>query len=133
MNKRIITSVLVIALLNLFGCYSVKYLTVPEYQKIEGDKGKPSEIKVKVKDSQGYHFTDSKFYIENDTLYGKGEMILDEDEKPFEGEIALSEIESIEVENINWLNTSLLGLGILAIGVMGLIGLFALLTSEGFN
>jgi hypothetical protein len=133
MKKRIITSFLLIALLNLIGCYSVNYLTVPEYQKNERDKGKPSEIIIKVKDSQGYLFTDSNFYIENDTLYGKGEVVNNEGKKPFEGEIALSEIESIEVENINWLNTSLLGLGVLTIGVIGLVVLFALLTSGGFN
>ena len=34
MNKKLISSLLVIALLNLLGCYSLESVTVPEYQKV---------------------------------------------------------------------------------------------------
>jgi len=97
MYKKLISSILVVALLNLVGCYSFKSVTVPEYSQIE-EEDKPNEIKVKTKDSQQYHFSDSNFYIENDTLYGKGILFLSEEELPFEGKIAFGEIESIQLE-----------------------------------
>ena len=98
MNKKLISSLLVIALLNLVGCYSLESVTVPEYQKIEEEDGKPNEIYVKTKDSQEYHFSASNFYIENDTLYGKEILFISEEELPFEGKFAFGEIESIELK-----------------------------------
>ena len=98
MNKKLISSLLVIALLNLVGCYSFQSVTVPEYQNIEEEDGKPMEIFVTTKDFQEYHFSDSNFYIENDTLYGKRILFLSEEELPFEGKFALGEIESIQLE-----------------------------------
>ena len=98
MYKKLISSLLVVALLNLVGCYSLESVTVPEYQKIEEEDGKPNEIYVKTKDFNEYHFSDSNFYIENDTLYGKGILFLSEEEIPFEGKFAFVEIELIQLE-----------------------------------
>jgi len=98
MHKKLISSILVVALLNLVGCYSFQSLTVPEYQKIEEEDGKPNEIYIKTKDFNEYHFSDSNFYIENDTLYGKGILFLSEEEIPFEGKFAFVEIELIQLE-----------------------------------
>ena len=97
MYKKLIASVLVVALLNLVGCYSFAPVTVPEYQQVEEKEGKPDEIRVITKDSQEYHFTD--FYIKNDTLYGKGISLLSFGELPYEGKFALGEIESIQLED----------------------------------
>jgi len=99
---KIPISFLLVAILNLLvGCYSYELITVPEYKQVEEEEGKQNEIFVITKDYQKYHFSDSNFYIENDTLYGKGEMIVSEKEILFEGELALSDIESIEIENMN--------------------------------
>ncbi|MDH3268696.1 MAG: hypothetical protein OEM46_07560 [Ignavibacteria bacterium] len=99
MYKKLIASVLVVALLNLFGCYSFEAITVPEYEQVEKEEGKPGEIYVKTKDSQEYHFSESNFYIENDTLYGKEISLQSEIEPPFEGKFALTEIKSIQLED----------------------------------
>ena len=99
MYKKLISSILVVALLNLVGCYSFQSVTVPEYKQVEEDDGKPEEIYVTTKDSQEYHFLDSKFYIENDTLYGTEILFLSEEELPFEGKFAFGEIESIQLED----------------------------------
>ena len=98
MYKKLIASVLVVALLNLFGCYSFEAITVPEYEQVEKEEGKPGEIYVKTKDSQEYHFSESNFYIENDTLYGKEISLQSEIELPFEGKFVLGEIKSIQLE-----------------------------------
>ncbi len=98
MHKKLISSLLVVALLNLVGCYSFQSVTVPEYKQVEEEEGKPNEIYVKSKDSQEYHFSDWNFYIENDTLYATEILFLSEEELPFEGKFAFGEIESIQLE-----------------------------------
>jgi hypothetical protein len=87
-------------------------MTVSQYQKIEAESGKPDEIYLTKNDSTKYHFTKNDYHIENDTLYGKGKLLLGDVEKLQVRKIALSNIAFIEVDSINWLTTILLGLGI---------------------
>ncbi|MCH7774712.1 MAG: hypothetical protein IH784_09955 [Bacteroidetes bacterium] len=115
MYRKIFIGFLLLALINfLLGCYSSAWITVPEYNQIE-EEDKPDYIYVKTKDNQEYHFSESNFYIENDTLYAKGKEILYNKEKPFDGKIALSDIESIQFEYLNGVTTTLLVLGIVAV------------------
>jgi hypothetical protein len=107
-----ISSILILGLMNLMGCYSLESVTVPEYKQVEEEKGKPDEIFVLTKDLEKYHFTNLNFYVETDTLYGKGEIILDDSGRPFEGAIALSDIVSIEIESFDLANTCLWSGGI---------------------
>jgi hypothetical protein len=100
MYKKLISSILVVALLNLLGCYSFEAVSVPEYKQVEEKEGKPDEIFIKTKDFQEYHFSDSNFYIEGDTLYWKEKVLISKKEKPFEGKFTLGDIESIQVEKI---------------------------------
>jgi hypothetical protein len=93
MNTKLISTILVFSLLNLLGCYSFESIQVSEYKQVEEKVGKPGEIKVKTKNSQEYHFTESDFFIHSDTLYGK----ISVNEVPFEGKFSLSEIESIQL------------------------------------
>ena len=111
MYKKLISSILVVALLNLLGCYSSGLVNATEYKQIEED-GKPNEIFVKTKDNQEYHFSESNFKVLNDTLYGKGILLINEEGLPFEGKIALSEIESIQFEGYDLDATLLLLAGI---------------------
>jgi hypothetical protein len=104
--KKLISSVLVVALLNLVGCYSFEPITVPEYKQVEEEEGKPDEIYVKTNHNQEYNFSD--FYIENDTLYGKDRLLQSELELPFEGQFAFWEIESIQLEDFGQKYTSLM-------------------------
>jgi len=97
MYKKLISSILVVALLNLVGCYSFESISVPEYKQVEEEEGKPDEIYVKTIDSHEYRLTDSKFHIENDTLYGKGILLLSKEELIFEERLALNEIDSIQL------------------------------------
>ncbi len=92
MYKKFISSILVIALLNLLGCYSSELINVTEYNQIE-ERGKPREILVKTYGSLKYHFLKKGHYIENDTLYGKVSV----KELPFEGKFAFGEIKSIQI------------------------------------
>jgi len=120
MYKKLISSILVVALLNLVGCYSFQSVTVPEYKQVEEKEGKPNEIYVLTKDVEKYHFLKYDFYIANDILYGKGKLLLGDREELIDKKIALSEITLIEVEKFDLGDTLLWTLGIL-VGV-GLIG-----------
>jgi len=94
-----------------FGPKYISLMTVSQYQQIETESGKPDEIYITKTNSSKYRFMKSDYYIENDTLYGKGKLIIEKDQQ-FNRNIALSNIESIEIDSINWLNTGLLSLGI---------------------
>ena len=113
MYKKLISSILVIALLNLVGCYSFQSVTVPEYKQVEEEEGKPDEIYVLTKDGEKYHFLWANFYIVNDILYGKGKLLLGDREELIDKKIALSDIVLIEVENVDLGDTCLLAGGIL--------------------
>jgi len=96
MCKKVFICFLLLALINfLVGCYSSELVTVPEYNQIEKED-KPDEIRVITKGAQEYHFSDSNFYIEKDTLYGRAVTILTDMEQPFEGRFVLSEIKYIQ-------------------------------------
>jgi len=97
MNKKLISGILVIALLNLVGCYSFESVTVPEYKQFVEEEGKPDEIYVKTKEIQEYHFADSNFHIDQDTLYGNGILLRSTEEITFEDKISLNEIDSIQL------------------------------------
>jgi len=99
MRNKIFISFLLVAIFNLLvGCYSSELITASTYNQIE-EKDKPDDIRITTKDPQEYHFLKSNIYIKNDTLYGKGEMIFGDNEKPFEGKFALTEIKSIQFES----------------------------------
>ena len=129
MNKKLISSVLIIALLNLVGCYSIQSVTVPEYKEIEKNEGKPDEIFVMTIYGQEYYFTDSNYYIENDSLYGKGTLLTSEECLPFEGKIALKRIDSFKMEILDQSRTiwSIVGgVAFLLLGILIISGLNSL-------
>jgi hypothetical protein len=100
MYKKLISSILVVALLNLMGCYSSELVNVTEYKQVE-EEDKPDDIRVITKDSQEYHFSDSNFLIDSDTLYWKDILHLSKEELPFEGKFALGEIKSIQLKEVS--------------------------------
>jgi len=121
MNKKLISSVLIIALLNLVGCYSQQSITVPEYKQIEKNEGKPVEIYVNTIYGQEYYFTDSNFYIENDSLFGKGILFTSEEDLPFEGKIALKRIDSFKMELYDESKTTWIIIGGVAYLLLGIL------------
>ena len=131
MNKKLISSILVVALQNLLGCYSVDYLTVPQYEMVERKDGKPEEIKVITRDFKEFQFLAPNFHIENDTLYGKGKFVSADNQESVVKKIAVTEIVSIEVEKFELANTCLLSGGIF-FGIAAIIGLIGVVkASEG--
>jgi hypothetical protein len=81
--------------------------SVSQYQKIVDEDGKPDEIYLTKNDDKRYHLLKTDYYTENDTLYGKGKMLVDREEL-ITKIIALSDIESIQYEYLNLLTTTAL-------------------------
>ena len=98
MNEKLLISGLLLAVFNfLIGCYHFKSVTVPEYKEVEYKEGKPYEIFVKTKEEQWYHFTHSRFYVNNDTLYGYGSLLSEDWQKAKK----YIHIEGAEIESLN--------------------------------
>jgi hypothetical protein len=97
--------------------------TVSQYQKIVTENGKPDEIYLTTNDNKRYHLMKTDYYIENDTLYGKGKLLVNREEI-INKRIALSEIAIIEAEKINLTYTTCLGLGIIT-PIIFIIGIIA--------
>jgi hypothetical protein len=106
MNKKLISSILIVAILNLVGCYSSEFITEPEFEKIKKDA--PKNIRVITKNAEEYHFSQPDFYIVEDTLYGREILHLSKEELPFKGKFALGEIKSIQLEEVTQNYTTLI-------------------------
>ena len=116
MYRKIISSVLIVALLNLLGCYASDLIEKTKYNQIK-ETDKSGSIKVITKDSEEYNFTESNFYVENDTLYGK--LPLGYTGKLYDENIALSDIESIYYYNFDVGAT--VAIGLIIVGVVAFI------------
>jgi hypothetical protein len=124
MYKTIFISFIMVAMFNfLIGCYHFKSITIPEYEEFEYKEGKPDEIYVKTKDDYWYHFTHSRFYVNSDTLYGFGSLLVDDWQKAEDIKIAFADIKSIGIEDINSVTTGILW-GIAIAGVLGIVIFF---------
>lgn len=80
----------------LFGCSSSENVTLRKYEVVEQLRGQPEEIYVRTSNSELYLFSHSNYYILNDTLFGKGYLLTNEEEILFKGDFILTNIKSIE-------------------------------------
>jgi hypothetical protein len=126
MIKKILTSILVVSLLNLFGCYTTEIVKPDEYVKYEEENGKPKDIYVNLNDSLKYHFYVWQFNKAGDTLFGQGNKISDNIEQPFKGNIQVENIESVQWEVSNTALSIIFVVGVLtALAVALLIAALA--------
>ena len=98
MYKNLISSILVLALLNLVGCYSNVIVTPNQYKKNVEKGDAPREIIVKLSNHKEYLFGAGRYIIKGDSLYGKGAELINDNYQPFEGSIPISHIKSIQYE-----------------------------------
>ena len=125
MYNKLLSSLLVIALLNLIGCYSAREVTLNEV--LTNDE--ISEITIKTKDSLRLSFEENDFYFSNDTLKGKSSH--SQIGEKFERAIPLSDIikfESIEFDGAKTAVTTAI-----LLSIVGIVVLFVALSEEDFN
>ena len=125
MYKKLISSVLVVALLNLVGCYSMSELTKEE---VITDK-EYDDLTVITKDSLKYKFEKPDFYIVNDTLKGIA-GIIDQDTRireHFDANIPLSDIIMFETSKYDGTKTLI----VIGATVLVVVGIFFIVLAEG--
>jgi hypothetical protein len=123
MHKKLISSVLIVALINIVGCYSGREVTLNEV--LANDK--ISEITIKTKDSLILSFEKNDFYFSNDTL--KGKSYHSRIGKKIERAIPLSDIirfESIEFDYAKTYATTMI-----IVIIVASIGFFILFSEHG--
>jgi hypothetical protein len=117
--KSLIASILVVSLLNLFGCYSSKVITKDEFIQSEHD----NDLVVVTVDKNQYEFDGEEYKATKDSIIGTGKMTLHnglETNELFSGTIPLNDIVSIQAGKINWALTLLSAA--LIVGALVIIG-----------
>ena len=101
-KKTIIGFLIVTVPIFFIGCYSTEVVTISQYNRM-AKEDKPKTIQVITKDGQQYSFSDSKFYIADDTLYGEKVVVINDKWIPFIGKISFDEVKEIEFyDENNW-------------------------------
>jgi len=72
MRSKFIVFTLCLSIYIFIGCSGWETVTLSEYEKVEQLRGQPPKIYVRTSDSYVYIFSHSNYYIQNDTLFGKG-------------------------------------------------------------
>ena len=124
MYNKLLSSLLVIALLNLIGCYSAREVTLNEV--LTNDE--ISEITIKTKDSLSLSFEENDFYFSNDTLKGKSSH--SQIGEKFERAIPLSDI--IKFESIEFDGAKTFGTTFILLSIVGLLVFFAIIAESDF-
>lgn len=105
MVKKIVSAVLIpILLLQFYSCYSMSGISHEELLS-QSDK---SDIRITTFQAETFEFKSFNYYIKSDTLFGKGEKIMDSHTTiPFSGKIAVSDIEYVAASKYNTTTTCL--------------------------
>lgn len=126
--KKLLINVLIISLINFFGCTTMGVATKESVEKEAKEGTLESELYIITFENNRYHFGKWGYQIKRDTLFGKGLKINPDGEEPFEGKIAMDDIRRFEMEEGDTAATIGLVLGIgaaalLAIGILYSIAL----------
>jgi hypothetical protein len=135
MTKKMISTICILAVLNYIGCSSKEIITkntfIRTYSLSKGDNSKA--IYVNTTDDNQYFFEAGHYSLSNDSLNGIGKKVLPNEMKPFNGNIALTNIVSIEEETTNTGNTLLLVLLIATIGAVIVVAISAASVNSSVN
>ena len=103
--KKLISSIFaILLLLYLSGCSSMNQVTREEFKDYNGN----GEVSILTKDNEIYKFH-GYYSIESDTLEGIGIKLVDGEETPFKGKIALDSISGFEIQESENPGLGLLG------------------------
>ncbi len=106
MSKKLISSFLVVTLLNLLGCYSYQTLTKDELSQAE----KYTDLQVKTKNQYTYEFDEGNYTFSKDSIYGSGKLKLKNDKRvneDYNGSIYFEEIEKLKMDGFDIVTTIL--------------------------
>jgi hypothetical protein len=124
MHKKLISGLLIVALINIVGCYSGREVTLNEV--LTNDE--ISEITIKIK-SLRLSFEKNDFYFSNDTLKGKARTVPSQSGEKLEWAIPLSDI--IWFESIEFDGAKTFGTTMIIVIIVAAIGSFIYFSEHG--
>jgi hypothetical protein len=131
--KKYLIGILVIAVLNFVGCYSLDSVTKKDLDEGNAQIDFSKEIYIQTKENFRYHFLPGDYRIISDTLYGQGLVKNSTGETNFKVSIAYDDIVSFQQDGIDALNTTGLVLSIIAAGVLIFGVIFMASLNDAFN
>ena len=133
MQKKYFIGLLILAILNFTGCYSLEMINKEDVNKGLAQINLSEELFLTTKDSTRYHFLPANFWIASDTLYGKGTIEDLSSVIPFQGSVALTDVVSFEQSTPDTWATIGLITGLIAIGVVVVSLVFVIAIEEGWD
>ena len=127
MYKKIVSSILILALLSQVGCYSMNEMTKEE---VINNKDYDN-LTILIKNSRKYKFEKPDFYIVDDTLKGKAGKI-DADtviRDYFDANIPLSDIEKFETSEYDGTKTWIF----VGVSILVVVGIFLIAFKESMS
>ena len=109
--KKLTISFLIISLFNYLACTTFNVAGKESIKEEMKNDTLSGEIKIITMNHNKYHFGESAYHIENDTLYGRGLKINSYGSVPFKGKIALDNISHFKVKEVDALATTGMILG----------------------
>ena len=116
MLKKYFIGLLILAILNFTGCYSLEVINKEDVSEGRAQINLSEELFLTTKDFTRYHFLPANFRIASDTLYGKGTIQDSSSIIPFQGSVALTDVVSFEQRTPDTLATIGAIIGIIVIG-----------------
>jgi len=133
MLKKYFIGLLVLAILNFTGCYSLEVMNKEDVDEGRTQINLSEELFLTTKDFTRYHFLPANFRIESDTLFGKGTIQDSSTIIPFQGSVDLTDIVSYEQRTPDTWATIGLITGIIAIGLVIVSLAFVISFEEGLD
>ena len=116
MYKKLISSILVVALLHLVGCSTPKMITKEEFQQAS----EYPDLEVQFPHDTVYQFDEGDYVVQSDSVYGKGKVKSKVGRRvvynDYEGSISIEEAEEIRIDKFDVLTTIVLVVAIAGIG-----------------
>ncbi len=104
--KNLIITVIILSLLNLFGCYSYHTISKDELDQTE----EYSDLQVITKNKYVYEFIEGNYTIGDDSIYGSGNLKLIMGKKvykDYKGSIKFEDVEKLRMDKLDVLATIL--------------------------
>jgi hypothetical protein len=120
-----ISIVLILSLFHFwFGCYSTKTKTFPEKNDLQSVLAKGEKLYLMNKDSSVYFFNAKTYKVNNDTLKGNGQKVINGSKQdPESFKIPVKDILQVEIEYKEELRSGVYGLSMTTYVIICVIGI----------
>ena len=101
MKRKIMICISLCSLLSFVGCYSSKYVTIDEFEKIGNEEGGLAKIEVHTVDNKTYQFRLKDCRIKDDTLLVTSLQRSNYGEESIERKFAFDQIQGVKYDHFD--------------------------------